>query len=446
MTTTAPSPAPLVLPADLGYDEARRPWNVAVDQHPAAVARPADAAGVAAALRVARDAGLRVAVQATGHRAGALGDLGGTLLLRTDAMSGVTVDPGARRARVGAGALWRDVVPAAAEHGLMTLCGSSPDVGVVGYSLGGGLGYLARRFGLACGRVTALELVTADGRRVRTDATHDPELFWGLRGGGGGLGVVTALEFSLLDVPALSAGGLFWPWEQAERVLGAWRRWVAGVPAEVTSMARLLRLPDVPAVPAPLRGRAWVNVQAAACARPAEAAALLAPLRALAPALDRFGPTGPNELLRIHGDPEGPTPAVVEHALLDELPAAAVDAVLATAGPGSGSELLAVELRHLGGALATAPPGAGALGALDAAFSVHTVGLAADPRAAAAARERGRRVVGALAPHGSGRRYLNMVERPGPAAASFPPDAVARLRALRAAVDPAGLFQVGHLP
>jgi FAD/FMN-containing dehydrogenase len=444
MTTFATPTGSLVLPADPGYDEARAPWNVAVDQRPAGVVRPRDEAEVAAAVRAARAAGLRVAVQGTGHRAGALGDLSGTLLLRTDAMPGVTVMPAERRARVRPGALWEDVVSAAAEHGLVALAGSSPDVGVVGFTLGGGIGYLSRRFGLAADRVTAVELVTADGTLVRADATREPDLFWALRGGGGGLGVVTALEFELLEVPAIQAGGLFWPWEEAERVLGAWRRWTAGVPAEVTSMARLLQLPPLPSVPEPLRGRAFVNVQAAVTGTPDEAAALLAPLRELGPELDLFGPATPAELLRIHGDPEGPTPGLVEHTLLDELPAAAVDALVAVAGPGTGSPLVSVELRHLGGALATAPDGAGALGTLDAAFSVHTVGVPMTPEMGAAVVERGRRVVGALSAHGRGRRYLNFVEHPSDAAASFAPDAVERLRAVRAAADPDGLFQVGH--
>jgi FAD/FMN-containing dehydrogenase len=245
-------------------------------------------------------------------------------------------------------------------------------------------------------------------------------------------------------VPAIQAGGLFWPWEEAERVLGAWRRWVAGVPAELTSMARLLQLPPLPSVPEPLRGRAFVNVQAAFAGAPDEAAALLAPLRELAPQLDTFGPATPAALLRIHGDPEGPTPGLVEHTLLDELPAAALDALLAVAGPGTDSPLLSVELRHLGGALAAAPDGAGALGSLDAAFSVHTVGVPMTPELGAAVVERGRRVVGALSAHGRGRRYLNFVEHPSDAAASFAPEALDRLRAVRAAADPHGLFQVGH--
>ncbi len=433
----------VVAPGDEAYEQARQPWNLAVDQRPPAVAFPADAADVACVVTAARDAGVRVAVQGTGHGAAALGDVSASILLRTTAMTGVRIDADARVARASAGALWDDVVPVAAEHGLAPLAGSSPDVGVVGYTLGGGVGYLSRRHGLACNRVTAVELVTANGELVRADHEHDPELFWALRGGGGSFGVVCAMEFSLVPVAELHAGGLMWPWEQAPQVLERWRELTLRAPRELTTMGRLLQIPPFPEIPAPLRGRRFVNVQAAFEGSADEAGALLRPLRELGPELDTFAAMDPGGLLRIHGDPEGPSPGMLGHALLDDLPADALDALLAVVGPGSESPLVSVELRHLGGALAEAPEGAGALALLEGAFSLVTVGIPTGPEAIAAIAERGRRLEGALAPFGSGRFMRNFLDRPGEAAGAMPADSLARLEAVRDRADPESTFHTG---
>ena len=200
----------VLAPGDHGWDAARQAFNTDIDQQPAAIAMPADAVDVASALRFATRHGLRVAPQRTGHNAGPLGDLRDVLLLKTDALDGVEIDAGARRVRVGAATRWEQVTPRLSELGLAALHGSSPDVGIVGYSLGGGIGWLARKHGMQTNAVTAIELVTADGRFVRTDHEHEPELFWALRGGGGNFGVVTAIEFEVLPVRELYAGALFY--------------------------------------------------------------------------------------------------------------------------------------------------------------------------------------------------------------------------------------------
>ena len=187
----------VVAPDDANYDQARLAWNLAAQQRPALVVvadRPDD---ILAAVRFARAQGLRVAAQGTGHNAGPLGELRDAVLVKTHRMRGVEIDVENRTARVEAGALWMDVTAPASEHGLAALSGSSPDVGVVGYSLGGGMGWLARKLGLAANSVTAIELVTADGRLVRADEHEHADLFWALRGGGGNFGVVTAMEFRL---------------------------------------------------------------------------------------------------------------------------------------------------------------------------------------------------------------------------------------------------------
>ncbi len=187
-------------PGDPDWDLARAAWNLSVDQRPEAVVTARSVADVQATVRAAAARGLRVAPQSTGHHASPMGPLDGTVLLRLSGLRGVSVDPASRTARVEGGAVWADVTAAAGEHGLAALAGSAADVGVAGYTLGGGLSWLARSRGLAANSVTALEVVTADGEHRRVDADHDPDLFWALRGGGGSFAVVTALELSLFPL------------------------------------------------------------------------------------------------------------------------------------------------------------------------------------------------------------------------------------------------------
>ena len=223
------------VPGEAGYDQARQAWNLAVDQRPAVVVEAGSAADVAQAVRYARAHGIRIAPQGTGHGAGPLEPLDGAMLLRTTRMRRVSIDPAARTARAEAGAVWQDVTVPAAQHGLAALAGSSPTVGVTGYTLGGGLGPLARRYGLAANSVTAAELVTPGGDLVRADADHESDLFWAVRGGGG-VGVVTALEMRLDPVRELYAGDLFFPIQRAAEVLHAWREWTATVPDEAAHL------------------------------------------------------------------------------------------------------------------------------------------------------------------------------------------------------------------
>jgi hypothetical protein len=435
---------PVLAPGEPGFDDARRAWNLAVDQHPALVAVPADAHDVAAVVRHARAAGLRVNVQGTGHGAGALGDLQETALVRTTALTEVRVDADARRARVGAGVVWRDVAVPASAHGLAPLAGSSPDVGVVGYSLGGGLGWLARRHGLACNSVTAVELVTADGELVRVDADAEPDLFWALRGGGGSFGAVTAMEFALHPAPAVVAGALLWPAEEAERVLGRWAQWVEEVPEELTSTAGVTTFPPLPAVPEPLRGRSFATVTAALLGDLEAAGRLLAPLRELGPQLDTFAPVAPAALVDLAGDPPQPVPVVSDHTLLAEVTPQTVEAFAAMTGPGSGSPLLMAQLRHLGGALGRAPEGAGALATLDAGFAAFAVGMPMDAEHGRQVARHARDLVDELAPWSAGRAYLNFAERPTDTATGFPAAVHRRLAEVKAAVDPEDVFRANH--
>jgi FAD binding domain len=435
----------VLAPADEGWDAAREAWNLTADQNPEAIALVESAADVSAVVKFAGERGLRVAAQSTGHGATALLPLDGTVLLRTVRMNGVSVDPGARRARVEAGALSGDLSSAAGEHGLIPLGGSSPDVGVVGFTLGGGIGWLSRRHGLTANRVVSAEVVTADGEQVRADAGENPDLFWALRGGGGDFGVVTALEIELLPIAEVYAGSLMWPAEHGKEILPAYLEWIRTIPEELTTGIRFLNLPPIPEVPEPLRGVPVIDVTGAYQGDAVEGAALLDPLRSLAdPLMDAWAEMPASGLSRIYGDPEQPTPGLTHATVLGELPPEAADALLEVGGPDSGSPLLMVGTRHLGGALARAPEGAGALGSVEGEHVLLGVGMPMAPDSAPAIIEHLDRMVEAVRPWATGTDYLNFADRPGDASRAFDEATLSRLREVKAAVDPDGMFVAAH--
>jgi len=431
-------------PGDVGYDQARQAWNLAADERPAVVVSAESAADVAQAVRFARAHGMRIAPQGTGHGAEPLGPLQGAMLLRTSRMRSVHIDPASRTARAEAGAAWQDVTVPAGEHGLAALAGSSPNVGVTGYTLGGGMGWLARRYGLAANSVTAAELVTPDGRLVRADAGHEPDLFWAVRGGGGSVGVVTALEMRLYPVSEVYAGALFFPIGRAAQVLRAWRAWTGTVPDEVTSLGRILRLPPAPEVPEPLRGRAFALVEAACLSDAGTGSELLGPLRRLGPELDTFAMIPAPALQQLHMDPDQPVPNQGDGAFLADLPEAAIDAVLALAGPDADTSLLSVEVRHLGGALARPAPGAGAQPAIDAAYVMFAVGFTPTPELAGPVRAHAQAIKDALSPWHASYDYYNFEETPGAASTVLPAASYRRLQEIKARHDPDQVIISAH--
>lgn len=433
------------LPGDPSYDMARTPWNLLAADHPAAVTYPAFPDEVAEVLRAASTLGLRVAAQGTGHGAPPLaGRLSDAVLLRTSAMNELVVDPVGRTARVGAGALWGDLAEAAGVHGLAGLHPSSPDVGVVGYSIGGGIGWYARRLGLQCNAVTAVELVLADGTFVRATEDSDAELFWAVRGGGTPLGVVCALEFRLFPLETVVAGFLAWEGSRAETVLPRWVEWCADAPEDATTAFRLVDVPDDDAMPSQVRGRRMVVVDGAVLGDDATAARVLAPLRALHPEVDTIERVPASSLVRLHLDPEGPTPAYASSTLVSALPDQAVEAILEATGPASGTTLTVAELRQLGGALARPAPDAGVLASLDGSFLA--LGLGLDPAGGDWERQRedAARFLAAVEPWATGRAYLPMLDDSVDTRKAFSPDVHARLSAIRRSADPHGLFMAPH--
>ena len=339
---------------------------------------------------------------------------------------------------------WLEVVEAAAGHGLAGLAGSSPDVGVVGYTLGGGLSFLGRKYGLAASHVQAIEVVTADGQLVRADRQREYDLFWALRGGGS-FGIVTAIEFRLFPVTQMYAGHLWYPIERGPEVLHAWRELTQGdVPEELTTVGRVLNFPPIPDVPEDVRSRSFVVVEAYHLGDPGQADELLASLRALGPVNDTITSVPMSAISHLRMDPEHPVPYAGEGLLLADLPAAAVNTLTEVAGPGAAFPLPKVEVRHLGGELARPWPGHGALASLDAQYLLHAVGAASGPDAAAAVQGQATAITTALAPWAAPTMYLNFAETPSPAAPLWAQDACHRLRRIKAKVDPGDIIRSNH--
>lgn len=434
------------LPGDPGYDQARTLWNTAVDIRPAAVAEPTTAAEVSAVVTAARNLGLRVAPVSTGHNAGPLvqHDLSSTVLVKFSAMGGVEIDPSSAMARVEGGALWGDVIEAAGRHGLACLHGSSPDVGVGGYLLGGGIFLYARRLGMATSSLTAVEMVLADGELIRADHTQHQSLFWALRGGGGSFGIVTAFEFSLYPLATVHAGMMVWDIDDADRVVRAWAKWAHGAPDEITTSMRILNLPEAPDIPESVGGRPVVCMDGAVLGREDQADSILAPLRALSPRVDTFDQVPPSAIARLHMDPLGPTPVTGDTALLGRLTDEAVDAFLAEVGPGTEHALLSAELRQLGGALSRRNPDGGVLSRLDGSFLLFGVAIADTAENEARGHSDASRLVRTMSPWSTGRRYLNFAEEPVDVGDNYGEREWLTLTRVKSAYDPENLFAANH--
>jgi FAD/FMN-containing dehydrogenase len=434
-----PLTGPVFRPGQEGYAEEVAGFQLAVPHEPAVVVGARTAADVAAAVRFAAAHGLAVGVQATGH--GLTAGVGGGLLISTRRLTGVEVDAAAGTARVEAGVRWGAVLAAAAGHGLAPLSGSSPDVGVVGYTLGGGFGLMARRYGRAADHVRALDVVTADGALRHVDAATDPDLFRALRGGRDSFGVVTALELGLVPVTGLYGGGLYFGTADLPAVLRAWRTWSAAAPDTLSTSLALIPYPDLPVVPEPLRGRHIAHVRIAYLGD--GGAELVAPLRAAAPTLlDTLKPMPFRESGSIAAEPPHPHGYHGTNATVTQLTDAALDAVLEHAGPGAPVPTVLIADR-LGGALARTPehPGVGWDSAAE--FVVRALSVVGDG-GVAAVRQAHAKLFDALAPWSTGRLlpFVYGEHEPAEVARSVhPAGELTWLREVKRRYDPAGVFR-----
>ena len=448
MTTVGEPKTSIALPGDPAFDAATQVFNLAAPARPAAAITARTVDEIRDAIRFARSQGLGVRVHTTGHASAAVAPMRNALLIRTRLAGEVGIDEQRRIARIPAGTRWEAVVAAAAAHGLAAPHGSAPTVGVVGYLLRGGLSFYGRHTGLAVNSVRAIELVTADGEHRRVDASSDPDLFWALRGGGGGFGVVTAVEIGLFPVAKVITGAAFWPAAQAGPLFRAWRRWAAHAPWEVTTTLRIMNLPQAPQVPPALSAGPLLCVDGAVLSPPGESALasrqageLLGPLRSIAtPVLDTWQLTAPAAVLQVHMDPTDPVAIYGDHMLLREIGDDGAAEFLRVTGEGSGSPLIVAGLRQLGGAYAIPDPAGGALNHLDAQYSYAGSAAPFGAVTAESIRRHCDVVRSALAPWDTGRTAPSFVENFGQPQGHLNPDQARAADRIRGRIDPYGLF------
>ena len=460
-TTTVRSPSRLDLarlratvrgavltPDHADFAGAVRAWNLNAVHRPAVAVVPVDADDVAAAVRWAARADIGVGVQATGHGTGRPCD--GGLLVNTHLLQRVSIDPDRSRARVAAGVVWRAVVEAAAPYGLVGLPGSSAGVGVVGSTLGGGFGWLGRRWGFAAHSVISAEVVTADGAVRRIGRDRHPDLYWAVPGGLSSVGIVTDLELALHPVPTVYAGNLFYPHERLAGLLAYFADLSRTAPDALTAAVTVRRFPPAPTVPEPLRGRVLVALRGCWCGDRRAGVALIDRARAaLGPAtVDTFATMPAARLAEISADPVDPLPARSRHELLSDLTPAAIDDLVDLAGAGADWPLVMTEVRQLGGAL-VGPPGAlSPMAHTRARFSLNAIGMTASPEQSAAVRSRLAAVAERMGPHATGDTYLNFLDLDGATPervrAAFSPADRRRLTTLEHHHDPADVFRFGR--
>lgn len=428
----------VAVPGDKKYDALVSPWNVAVPVRPAAVLAAFDAQDVVEAVQFAGRHGLRVTPQATGH--GPMTDLTTELLVTTKELDEVVIHPEEGWARAGAGVKWLKVVEAAAPYGLAPLSGSITDVGIVGYTTGGGLGPMARTYGLAIDKVRAIEVVTGDGVLRRVTPTEDPELFFALRGAKGMLGIITAIEFDLVRQPRFYGGSLWFDGADAPAVIEAWRAWSAELPEEGTTSFALFQLPDMEGVPPMLAGRLTLSIRFVWTGSAEEGERWFAAMRAAAPViLDDVADKPYTAIDSVHTDPLDPTPAYEAGHVLTDFTAETAEALLALTGPGVASPQILVEVRQLGGAFARPGEHPSAFASRAAAYSLLVVGIAEVP----GVEDHAAAILDAMSPWIGGHRLPNFTFTPDEYVDAYDEVTLARLRRARRTYDPDGVLMIG---
>ncbi len=435
----------LALPGEPGY-ELSTPWNVSVPMSPAAVVAPANAEDVAAAVQWASTQGLRVAVQTTGHSAVPYGE--DVLMIHTGRLQECTIDVEQRIARVGAGVTSQQLVTTAEPYGLAPLVGTAGDVGFVGFLSGGGINPMVSIFGLSSDHVRSIEVVSGQGEIYHVTEAEHQDLFWGLRGSKGNLGIITSVEIECPQMTEFFAGALYFDGADFDRVLRAWAQWSEGLPPIAATAFGASHLPDLPFVPKEMAGRFIVAVRFASPAAVADAERLLKPMRAVAETINDTVAVRPySDITSIYDEPTVPVPSQKGLSLLDSLPKKAVDGLTSTAGPDSESPMLLVEVRRLGGALANNNAAPSAFSHRDAAYLLHTVGLNVppNPEVVAAAGDRIHESVRPWALDGVFANFLSSTDQDRIKAA-YDDVSLRRLQALIQEYDPHGTMgTVGHL-
>jgi hypothetical protein len=429
----------VIRPGDEDYDAQRLPWQRKFDPRPALIVEASGAEDVQAAIRLARENGMPLAVQATGH--GAIVPADGALLLKTTALNGLMLDAEAGIARTGAGTVWSEVIEAGAPHGLAPLSGTHPGVGVTGYTLGGGAGLLSRKYGFGAESLVSAGVVTGDGERLRVSADEHEDLFWALRGGGGNFGVVLSLEFRLHPAPSVYAGMVMFDAARARDTLARYVEWAQDEPDESNTALVVMRMPPIPQVPEPLRGRQVLALRSIYLGDAGAGERLIAPLLEAAgePLMGALAPMSFADTMTAMGPPPPPTVGEVTIELFREVGDEVLDVVADPDSP-----VTAIELRHWGGAMARPGADAGPIGHRDIPFSVAITALAPDrdqfPQALAGLKA----VDARLRPHATGGGFLNFLSDPSRTRDAYTDADWRRLQEVKATYDAANVFGRGH--
>jgi FAD/FMN-containing dehydrogenase len=436
----------LVLPADADYGEARSVWNGMIDRRPALIARCTGTSDVIAAIGFARSEGLTVAVRGGGHNVAGNATCDGGLVIDLSPMKGVQVDAEARTVRAQGGLTWGELDRETQAFGLATTGGLVTSTGIAGFTLGGGIGWLMRKHGLACDNLISADLVTADGQTVRASETENPELLWGLRGGGGNFGVVTEFEFRLHRVSQVLGGLVAWPAQAAGDVLRFWRNWVHGTPDELCTMAAFLYAPPEPFVPPEVQGTPIFAIACFHLDPEGNAEDDLRALRDLDPAVDVLGPM---PYTAIQGMFDGGVPRGSRNywrsGYVDALTDGAIDAILSHADR-IPAPLGQLHVHQLGGAMSRVPDGATAFGNRDAGFLMNYIGLWLEPAEDEANTAWVRAAADAMEPYGTGARYVNFLADEGEAGvrSAYETEAFTRLQKLKSRYDPTNFFRLNQ--
>jgi FAD/FMN-containing dehydrogenase len=438
----------LIQPGDETYESARRIWNGAIDRHPSLVARATGVADVQAAIRFAREQRHLLAVRGGGHNVAGTAVCDGGMVLDCSPMKAVWVDPVARRARAQAGLLWGELDRETQVFGLATTGGIITHTGIAGLTLGGGLGWLMRKHGLACDNLLSADVVTADGECLRASEREHADLFWGLRGGGGNFGVVTSFEYRLHPVgPTVLAGPVLYPAEAARAVLGAYRECLADMPDELTTIVILRTAPPAPFLPPEVHGRPVVVVAACYAGRIEDAERAVAPFRRLGePLVDLLRPT---PYVAHQGMFDATSPHGLGYYWKSEYLAALSDEAIeiliehAWRAPTPMSYTI---MFHLGGAVARTDPEASAFEDRRARHALVVDAVWSDPAAGDAAVTWARTFWQRLGPISSGRIYVNFLGEEGPdrVRAAYGATKYDRLRALKGKYDPTNFFRLNQ--
>jgi FAD/FMN-containing dehydrogenase len=432
----------VVVPTDGGYDAARSIWNGSIDSRPALIAQCCTTDDIASAVTLTRASGLPLAVRGGGHSVAGLSSCDGGVVIDCSAMRGVDVDADRGTASVQPGATWAEFDAATAAHGLATTGGLVSTTGVAGLTIGGGIGWLQRKYGLSCDNLRAADVVTAGGDVVSVSETEHADLLWGLRGGGGNFGIVSRFEFDLHPVSTILGGLLLFPLERGKDVLTGFRDWAADAPDEASMLAAILTAPPEPFVPPELVGQKAVAIVGCWCGDEAAGAAAIAPLRALGPAADVFGPM---PYVALQGMLDGGAPKGLfnyfrggfVHDLDDDVIEVALDH-----GARMPSPMSAIHFHQMGGAVGRVAPDATAFSGRHAGYTYNVVSTWIDASENAQHLAANRELSAALTPMSTGGAYVNFVgdSDAGRVRAVYGDDLYDRLARLKRQYDPSNLF------